>query len=136
MCRSVADAAVLLAAIAAPDPLDPITLSQPHPAPDFIQALRIDALHGARIGVPRKFQGKDASMLAAFDVAISTFRKLGAVVVDPAEYPEPEVMLKAKDSEHLVMCTDLKVGCLIHMYQNRQNKPSHRWTWPNTWRNS
>src|SRR6185312_4565441 len=58
MARTVTDAAILLSALvsAAPDPNDPATSRcTPPPDRDYSKFLRADALHGARIGIPRAF---------------------------------------------------------------------------------
>ncbi len=51
MTRTVRDAALILNALAGPDPLDPATLKAPKPV-DYLQALDKDGLKGMRIGVP------------------------------------------------------------------------------------
>jgi amidase len=51
LCRSVADAAILLDVLAAPDPRDPATHAMRRPD-DYTRALDADGLKGARIGVP------------------------------------------------------------------------------------
>ena len=59
IARTVSDAALLLAALAGPDPRDPATLGAPAPG-DYLAALDKDALRGARIGVAREyFTGHD-----------------------------------------------------------------------------
>lgn len=70
----------MLNAIAGPDPRDEITLSQPIPVPDYTKALNVDALKGARLGVPRLFQGSDPNIIAAFDEAIKVLENLGATI--------------------------------------------------------
>src|SRR5262249_49927342 len=85
MARSVADAAALLAAIAGPDPADPGS----HPAPYAAAALtRLDpsAIRGARLGVVRKsIAGNNAATDRVAEAAYDVLRKLGAVIVDPAD---------------------------------------------------
>src|SRR5262249_20117921 len=51
MTRTVRDAAILLNVLAAKDPLDQATQSQQRPA-DYTADLALDAMKGARIGVP------------------------------------------------------------------------------------
>jgi amidase len=109
MCRNVADCAAILNYIACPDPLDTTTLSQPTPVPDYSKTLNTDALRGVRLGVPRFFMNKDIHMKGAFDVALEIIRRLGATIVDPADFPEPGELRKAKLTERLVMKTDFKV---------------------------
>lgn len=89
MARTVADAAVLLEALAAVDPDDPATAAAGRPATlDLTAALGPDGLSGARIGVARGgFFGysPDADRLA--ERAIRVMKDLGAAVVDPADIP-------------------------------------------------
>jgi amidase len=83
MARSVADAAVLLTAMAHADPADAATGERPHANPvDYTQHLRPGALKGARIGVVRKLMGYQPDTDAAMERAIATLRVAGATVVD------------------------------------------------------
>jgi aspartyl-tRNA(Asn)/glutamyl-tRNA(Gln) amidotransferase subunit A len=79
LTRTVADAALLLQAVAAPDPLD--STSAPLPAPDYQAALTGD-IRGLRVGVPREYfgEGLQPGVRAAVEEAIGTLRALGAVV--------------------------------------------------------
>ncbi|EGO26812.1 hypothetical protein SERLADRAFT_360869 [Serpula lacrymans var. lacrymans S7.9] len=110
MCRSVADVAVILSAIAGPDPLDEVTLSQPSLIPDYLQALNPNALRGVRLGVPRLFQEQDSDehILAAFEASLDILRTLGAEIVDPAEFPNAKE-LQASKSESIVLSTEFKI---------------------------
>ncbi|HEU6450275.1 MAG TPA: amidase [Gemmatimonadaceae bacterium] len=82
LSRYVADAALYLAAIAGPDPSDPLALTSAFdPAP--LASLRDDALNGVRIGVvegnvPRELMS--AESLANFDRAVKELRAAGAIV--------------------------------------------------------
>ena len=78
MCRSVADAAAVLTVIAGRDPRDNCTLAQPPHVPDFSKALDKGALKGARLGVPRLFQGTDPSILAAFNTSLEVIKGFAA----------------------------------------------------------
>ncbi|KAI0752555.1 amidase signature enzyme [Daedaleopsis nitida] len=109
LARSVADAAVLLSAIAGPDPRDNYTLAQPQDVPDFTQALKADSLQGVRLGVPRKvFASLDAHIIAAFNATLDIIRELGATIVDPADLPDFEE-LEASDNQTTVVFTDFKI---------------------------
>jgi len=84
MARSVADAAVLLQAMAAVDASDPAGAANPSREPvDYVAGLDPDALRGARIGVLRK-HGVSAQpdVEAAFDRALEALKALGAELVD------------------------------------------------------
>ena len=58
MTRTVADAATLLTVLAGEDAADPCTLSQPKGHIDYTAALKLDALAGKRIGIPRNLLRK------------------------------------------------------------------------------
>lgn len=85
--RSVADAALILGAIAGPDPLDPATAAADGRAhADYTQFLDRDGLRGARLGVlrdPGTF-GYNQHGDAVFEAALATLARLGAELVDPA----------------------------------------------------
>jgi Asp-tRNA(Asn)/Glu-tRNA(Gln) amidotransferase A subunit family amidase len=82
IARSVADAALFLAAIAGPDASDPLALTDPwNGAP--LASLRDDALRGVHLGlveahVPRAQMSAEA--IAMWDRAVSDLRTAGAVV--------------------------------------------------------
>ncbi len=92
MTRTVADAAIVLDAIAGYDPRDPATADAFGRVPEsYAAALRTDALEGARIGVIR--DPMDASVdpespgfrqvRARIDAAVDALASLGAEIVDP-----------------------------------------------------
>ena len=87
MCRTVTDAAILLGAISGTDPADPATKeSTAKSFRNFAKLLDPKGLEGARIGVPRKvFFGQSAPADRAVEKAIEEMKRLGAVVVDPAD---------------------------------------------------
>ncbi|KZP17363.1 amidase signature enzyme [Athelia psychrophila] len=108
MARTVEDVAVLLSVIAGRDELDPATMNQPQPVPDYRKALDASALRGARFGVPRKFQSHDEPVDAAFDQAIELIRAQGGIVVDPADFSTAEEILESRN-EAIVLDTDFKI---------------------------
>ena len=82
LARTVADAALMLAAIAGADPSDPLALADARDGAP-LAALRDDALAGVRLGlveahVPRAQMTAEA--LAVWDRAVSDVRAAGAVV--------------------------------------------------------
>jgi amidase len=88
MTRTVADAALILTAIAGADPEDPAT-ARARPE-DYTKALDPKALAGARLGVPRKgFFGQNHGVDAIMTGILERLRALGAVLVDPAELEPP-----------------------------------------------
>ena len=96
MARTVSDLAILLTAIAGPDPADPDRLNTivyaDHPAGplaeefDYSQFLLRGALQGARLGVARDYFGGDPEIDALAEAAIGTLRELGAELVDPVTF--------------------------------------------------
>src|SRR5436190_4874106 len=79
--RSVADAALVLSALAGADPCDATTANEP--VPDFSAALT-GSVKDLRIGVPRAFvtDGMDDQVRRAYDEALDTLRGSGATLVD------------------------------------------------------
>jgi aspartyl-tRNA(Asn)/glutamyl-tRNA(Gln) amidotransferase subunit A len=83
MARSVEDAALILQAIAGPDPDDPTTSDRP--VPDYAASLT-DNIRDLRIGVPGgdAFSGVSADVLQGIEEALRTLAALGAIVVEVA----------------------------------------------------
>lgn len=119
LTRSVRDSAILLAVLAGADPLDPPTLAQPQPIPEYTTALSVDALKGARIGIPRKFQGIDEDIIEAFNDSVAIIRGLGAELIDPAEFDNAEELLAAGLSnsgvETVILSADFKASRLLYI---------------------
>ena len=100
MTRTVRDAALLLAVLAARDPADPASArpGAPRTPVDYAGALDPGALRGARIGVPRpEFFGYSPAADALAEEALGVLRDAGATLIDPAPVPnanhlgEPEL---------------------------------------------
>ena len=84
-CRTVADAAAVLTAIAqrTPDPRDPATSTNRNLIPaDYTAFLNPHGLSGARIGVARDFEGFSPHADAAFEAALTAMQSAGATLVD------------------------------------------------------
>lgn len=81
MARTVADVALMLQAMAGPDPRDPSSASEA--VPDYSRALA-GGVKGLRIGVPTEFffDGINPEPLAAIKRAIELLRSQGAELVD------------------------------------------------------
>ncbi len=81
MTKTVGDAALMLAAMAGPDPKD--GSASPRPVPDYHAAIR-DDLKGMRLGVPRAyfFDALDPEVSRLVEAAITTLAGLGAELVD------------------------------------------------------
>jgi amidase len=87
MARTVADAALLLGAMAAADPDDEATVPQMS-AGDYTQFLNPEGLKGARLGIVRKrLFGNSAEADRVTEAAIAEMKARGAVIVDPADIP-------------------------------------------------
>ncbi len=80
MTRSVADAAIVLGAIAGFDPKDPTSLKTP--VPNMLGELR-RGVEGIRIGFDRAYalDGVDPGLARAVETAVEEFERLGAEVV-------------------------------------------------------
>jgi aspartyl-tRNA(Asn)/glutamyl-tRNA(Gln) amidotransferase subunit A len=81
MARSVEDCALMLNALAAPDPRDPTTMGQP--LEDFTLAAKGGSIEGMRIAVPDSSQlpdFMDRDVTHAWQAAARTFESLGANV--------------------------------------------------------
>jgi Asp-tRNA(Asn)/Glu-tRNA(Gln) amidotransferase A subunit family amidase len=92
IARTVTDAAILLDAIAGPDPADPITLeSLQHIPASYTNHLKSDSLSGARLGVFRQMLDRpnaDSGVMALHEAAIARMRSLGAEIVELPEIPD------------------------------------------------
>ena len=82
MATSVADAALLLNAMAESDPADPATAEADEHLVDFTQGLAQASLKGVRIGVLRKQAGNLPGVLSLFDRAIADMKRAGAEIVE------------------------------------------------------
>jgi Asp-tRNA(Asn)/Glu-tRNA(Gln) amidotransferase A subunit family amidase len=87
LCRTVKDAAIVLAAIAGYDPRDPATaasVGQVRPYPDNVDAA---SLNGIRLGVVREFMRvhtkADEDAVAVVENALRDLTRAGATLVDP-----------------------------------------------------
>ena len=107
MARTVADAATLLGALTGVDPHDEATAaSAGHSASDYSPSLDPAGLKGARLGVCRShFMGYSAGTDALMESAIDALKRLGAVIVDPADIATAG---QFDDSEFLVLLYEFK----------------------------
>jgi amidase len=87
MARTVADAAVLLGALTGVDPRDDATApSAGQSRGDYTGSLDPAGLKGARLGVCRShFMGYSPAVDALMEGGLDTLKRLGAVIVDPAD---------------------------------------------------
>ena len=104
MARTVADAALLLNAIAGSDPADPATAEADARKADYTAGLANASLAGMRIGVLRKAVGGNPDVAALFERALADMRAAGAELVE-IDY-EPDEKMGA--DEFLVLQYELR----------------------------
>ena len=108
MARTVADAAVLLAALAGVDPADAATTRAARKGvADYTSFLDPKGLAGARIGVARKMAGFNDHVDTVFGEALEALKRLGAVLVDPADLPTAK---DVGEAEYEVLLYEFKDG--------------------------
>lgn len=109
MARTVTDAAILLAALTGVDSNDPITNNSVNKAGnEYSSFLQKDALKGKRIGVEQSFlKGRQEFVVALYQAAIETLKKLGATIV-PIELTKETATLG--DAEFTVLLYEFKDG--------------------------
>jgi amidase len=119
MARTVADAAVVLAAIAGTDPDDPPTKR----ATQVNYALDANALRGARIGVVRnRLFGYSRAADEIAEKAIADMKAQGAVIVDPANIP---TLGKFDDSEFDILLYEFKTDLNKYLTRLGPASPVH-----------
>ena len=91
MMRTVEDAARVFNVVTGYDPADPYTeAGRNRKEADYTTFLDSNGLRGARIGVLRELvntDDADTAVIAVFEQAVQDLQRLGAVVVDPFEFP-------------------------------------------------
>jgi amidase len=93
MATSVADAALLLGAMAGTDPLDPATTEADAHRTDFTAGLGAASLKGVRIGVLRKQVGEIPGVRRLFEQALADLKRAGADLVE-IDYDIPDQLAK------------------------------------------
>lgn len=92
MARTVKDAALVLSAIAGPDPRDNYTLANPaHHIPDYSKYCMKNGLKGKRIGIPSNVLAMNNNTAmgpyyAAFDRAVRALANAGATIIDNTNF--------------------------------------------------
>ena len=82
MTRSVADAALMLAAMTGVDNDDAVTKESNGKVVDYAAALRLDGLRGKRIGVARDFFGGSTAIDELIEKELAILQAQGAILVD------------------------------------------------------
>lgn len=119
MTRSVADAALLLAAMAGVDARDPATEGAGGKAAGFADALTRDGLKGKRLGIARNFFGSNKEVDAVTGAALAVLKAQGAVLVD-VEVPNTD---RYGDSEMEVLLYEFKPGLAAYLRDYAPHAP-------------
>lgn len=123
MARTVADAAILLGALAGVDPDDPSTAANPSQAlPDYSKFLDPNGLRGARLGVVRKYFGFSEAVDRLMEEALTEMKRQGAEIIDPAEI---ETLDKFGDTEDLVLQYEFKADLNAYLARLGPAAPVH-----------
>jgi amidase len=116
--RTVEDAAVLLAAIAGADPLDPATAGAP--VGGYNADLQEGGLEGSRIGVLRSSFGFHDGSDRIAEEAAGALRDAGATIIDPVELNTTEEM-RSSGVEKQVLLYEFKAG--LNAYLAERSDP-------------
>src|SRR5690606_30801010 len=111
MARTVADAALLLNAIAGSDPADAATAEADARKADFTAGLESASLAGVRIGVLRKAIGGNPAVAALFERALADLGRAGAELVDIDFEPDPQM----GQLEFAVLLFELREGLAAYL---------------------
>lgn len=104
MCRTVADAALLLTVLAASDAGDAITSAAAREKKDYTQFLQKDGLRGMKIGVARQYFGRSSKVDALIEPQLLVLKDGGATLVD-VEFPK---LRDFGDAEYEVLLYEFK----------------------------
>jgi len=123
ICRTVADAAALLTALAGVDPADPATAASRGKAQtDYTKYLERGALRGARIGVIRKFFDFSDWFTPLMESHLDLMKKEGAILIDPAEI---ESIGKFDRTEMEVLLYEFKADLNAYLAAAGSKAPVH-----------
>src|SRR5262249_44715219 len=108
MTRTVADTALVLAAIAGADPKDAATAALAGKAAvDYAAALAPNAARGKRVGVVRAWKSMSAPVLSRFGRAVEALRAAGAEVIDEVSLGDQRAL---DEPEQEILLTEIKAG--------------------------
>jgi amidase len=119
MTRTLADAALLLTAIAGSDPADPATAEADARKVDYAAGLAEASLAGVRIGVMRKAVGGNPDVAALFETALADLRRAGAELVDIDFEPDE----KMGADEFLVLQYELREDLAAYLASSPADLP-------------
>jgi amidase len=123
MARTVSDAAIILGALTGTDPRDEATnASRGQALTDYTRFLDKDGLRGVRLGVARKHFGFNDRVDKLMTDLLSEMKKLGAVLVDPADIPTTG---KFDDSEFEVLLYEFKADLNAYLAGLGPQAPVH-----------
>jgi amidase len=113
MTRTVADAAVLLTAMAGSDTRDPATALADQKKSDYTQFLNRQGLRGKRIGVVRgQFASSGEPVATLVESQLAVLKTQGATLVEVAEVPNTA---KYAETELTVLLYELKAGMAAYL---------------------
>jgi aspartyl-tRNA(Asn)/glutamyl-tRNA(Gln) amidotransferase subunit A len=127
LTKTVRDAALIMNAIAGPDPLDSTCLNEP--VPDYTAGLGPD-LRGMRLGLPKEYliDGIDPQVRSAIEQAVAQLHSLGAEIID-VSLPHTEyaiasyyMIASAEASANLARFDGVRYG---HRAENPRNLLDH-----------
>ena len=122
MARTVRDAVILLGAMTGIDARDAETKkSSGKVQADYTRFLDKDGLRGMRLGVARKHFGFNDAVDKLMDEHIAQMKRLGAIVIDPADIPTSG---KFDDSELEVLLYEFKAGLNAYLSKVVGNIPA------------
>jgi amidase len=123
MARTVTDAAILLGALAGADPADDATRAAGGKAQnDYTKFLDANGLRGARIGVARRYFKSAGISSTLMEAALDDLRRLGAVLIDPADDP---ALGNFGGAEGTVLSYEFKAGMNAYLASLGRNAPMH-----------
>jgi len=106
IARSVADAALLLSIMSAPDPADPASVAVGHRfEADYTRFLDPAGLKGARLGIARRFFADNAPLDRFLNECVALLKSAGAEIIDPADLPMHGAWV---DAENEVLAYEFK----------------------------
>ena len=123
ICRTVADAAILLGAMAGMDPADSATeASRGKAQQDYTKFLDRGGLRGARIGVVRKFFDFSDGFGPLMETLLDLMKREGAELVDPVEI---DSIGKFEKSEFEVLQYEFKADLNAYLAAAGPKVPIH-----------